>query len=141
MTFEQAPRFLKVDCILFKQTTRYRIIHPFVVEVTHIEKVPINTVENTIKYNAIPGTGKTWYEYQVKNVINEAAFEANKEIELGKEAPWTINDILGIGEEGEDTITQYVKYMLIIVEKVERAIADAIAQNQQLSPIPSSRYY
>jgi hypothetical protein len=47
---------------------------------------------------------RSWYEYQVKNVTNESAFEANKEFELGKEAPWTTEDILVMGEVGENTI-------------------------------------
>lgn len=132
MSYEHIPRFLDVDYILFKQTTKYRIPFPFVVEITSIEKVPTKAVEGTAKINAYTGQGDVWYDFDVRNTINDAAFEANKQMEIGTEARWTNNEILGLsgnndgGESSSaassDTITDYVKNMLIIIEKIERAI-------------------
>lgn len=144
MTFENVPRFVKVDYILFKQTSKYRIMFPFIVEITRIEKVPWHPVADSIKMTATPGTGDVWYDYEVRNTILDEVFQGNIELELGKEARWTSSDILGLNSHtessGTDTITDYVKSMLILIEKTERALDTAIraaANNGPMTPTPS----
>lgn len=69
MTYENVPDFLKVDYILHKQTTKYRIHFPFVVEITRVERLPLRP-QKTNGYGAekilgMTGKGQVWYDVQV----------------------------------------------------------------------------
>lgn len=146
MSFENVPRFLTVEYVLLRQTTKFKIALPFVVEITRVERVPLSPVQNTAKINAQPGSGdEVWYEYEVINTMNHTTFEENSDLEVGSEARWTSKDILypRVNEvKGVDTITDYVKNMLTIVERIEKAISDATntLSESPSSPIPSSLY-
>ncbi|KAI9261213.1 hypothetical protein EDC94DRAFT_659738 [Helicostylum pulchrum] len=125
MTFEEIPNFLRVKYILLKETARYKIIHPFIVEVTQVENVPFTLVPNSSKLKACPGTGNVWYDFEIRNTENDKSFEVNKALEVGKEANWTADEILKLTEgDGNmaDTITQYVTTLLLFIEKIEREI-------------------
>lgn len=125
MTFENVPKFLSVNYILLKETARFRIEYPLIIEITRVEKVPIKPVANTVKINAYPGDGEIWYDFEIRNTKNDSTFERNKGLEIGEEAPWTAKDILGLTDEDHgkaDNITKYVKNILSVIEKIEREI-------------------
>ncbi|KAI8064995.1 hypothetical protein BDF21DRAFT_427569 [Thamnidium elegans] len=125
MTFEEIPNFLRVKYILLKDTARYKIIYPFIVEVTQVENVPFTLVPNSSKLKASPGTGNVWYDFEIRNTENDKSFEVNKALEIGKEANWTADEILKLTEgdcNTADTITQYVTTLLLFIEKIEREI-------------------
>lgn len=146
MSFENIPRFLTVEYVLLRQTTKFKIALPFVVEITRVERVPLMPVHNTAKINAQPGSGdEVWYEYEVVNTMNNTTFEENLDLETGKEALWSSKDILNPtvdGGQSVDTITDYVKNMLTIIERIEKVISDAsnTLSQQPTSPIPSAIY-
>lgn len=66
ITYENVPDFLEVDYILLRQTTRYRIHFPFVVEITRIEKVPLIQQKFDSKIAGETGKGQVWYDLEVK---------------------------------------------------------------------------
>lgn len=146
MSFENIPRFLTVEYVLLRQTTKFKIALPFVVEITRVERVPLMPVQNTAKINAQPGSGdEVWYEYEVVNTMNNTTFEENLFLEVGKEAQWSSKDILNPTVDGGnsvDTITDYVKNMLTIIERIEKVISDASNTliRSPTSPIPSTVY-
>lgn len=119
MTFENVPNFLNVNTVLFKQTTRIRVVFPFVVEIVRVERVPLKPVPNSNKITAAVGNGEFWYDFQVFNILHDEDFKSNLDLEVGEVADWTVDSILSAGSS--DTITEYVKYMLTIVEKIEIA--------------------
>jgi hypothetical protein len=57
MSFEHVPNFLSVNYIILKETTRYKIVSPFIIEITRSELVPMVSEANTQKINAFPGQG------------------------------------------------------------------------------------
>lgn len=122
MSFENIPKFLRVNYIVFKQTTRYKIFSSFIIEITRSEMVPMKPVANTQKINAYPGTGEAWYDFEVYNSLHDEPFKTNIDLELGQEAPWTVNDILQSNNTGVDMIFQFVKCMLLLIENIEAAI-------------------
>lgn len=127
MTFENVPKFLTVKYILLKETAKFRIAYPFIIEITRVEKVPIKPVANTVKIIAHPGEGEEWYDFEIKNTKNDMTFEKNKNLEIGEEALWTAKDILGLadGDKGTaDMLTEYVKNILIFIEKIEREMQE-----------------
>lgn len=69
ITYENVPDFLEVDYILSRQTTKYRIFFPLVVEITRIEKLPL-IPQKYDKYGiekilGDTGNGQVWYELEV----------------------------------------------------------------------------
>lgn len=125
MTFEEIPNLLRVKYILLKETARYKIIYPFIIEVTQVENVPFTHVSNSNKLKASPRTGNVWYDFEIRNTENDKSFEVNKALEVGKEANWTADEILKLTEGDSsmaDTITQYVTTLLLFIEKIEREI-------------------
>jgi hypothetical protein len=70
ITYENVPDFLEVDYILLKQTTKYRIHFPFVVEITRVEKLPLikqkNMGYNIDKILGDTGKGEVWYDFEVR---------------------------------------------------------------------------
>ncbi|CEP10217.1 hypothetical protein [Parasitella parasitica] len=121
MSFENVPNFLKVDHVIFKQTTRYTYVLPFIIDIIRVEKVPLVPVANSRKINAFPGSGEAWYDFEIHNTINQAPFKSNMGLEIGSEASWTVQDILQ-SNNTEDTITNYVKNMITLIERIENAI-------------------
>jgi hypothetical protein len=121
MSFENVPNFLYVDYVVFKQTTRY-IIFPFIIEITQSELVPVVPVANSQKFNAQPGHGETWYDFEVYNTLHDAPFKANLNLDPGVEVAWTVDDILRPYNKGTDMIFDFVKCMLSLIEKIEVGI-------------------
>ncbi|KAI8059080.1 uncharacterized protein B0P05DRAFT_559014 [Gilbertella persicaria] len=121
MSFENVPNFLEVNHIIFKSTTRYRTVFPFIVEVSRIEKVPMKPVKGSQKINAQPGHGEAWYDFEIINTLHDAPFRANLNLDIGCEAPWTIEDILQT-KTNESAITAYARYILQLIEKIEKII-------------------
>jgi hypothetical protein len=70
ITYENVPDFLEVDSILLKQTTKYRIHFPFVIEITRVEKLPL--VQQRFNGYGIDkilgdtGKGQVWYDLEVQ---------------------------------------------------------------------------
>lgn len=78
MTYENVPGFLEVDYIYHKQTTKYRIHFPFIVEITRVEKIPLKP-QKTANYGAekilgMTGKGQVWYEMQVRWILWSAEY-------------------------------------------------------------------
>ncbi|KAI7884485.1 uncharacterized protein EV154DRAFT_427967 [Mucor mucedo] len=125
MTFENVPKFLSVEFLLLKVTARFRIDHPFIIEITRVEKVPIKPVAGTVKIDAYPGEGEFWYDFEIRNTETDVSFEKNKDLEIGDEAPWTAKDILDLADGDHakaDNITKHVQNILNVIEKIEREI-------------------
>lgn len=125
MTFEEVPRFLTVKYIFLKDTSKYKIVSPYIVEITRVEQVVIHNVPNSNKLRASPGTGNVWYDFEVRNTENDKVFEVNRDLEIGKEAEWTAEDILKLTDDRilADTIAEYVTNLLYIVEELEKEIS------------------
>jgi hypothetical protein len=70
ITYENVPDFLEVEHILLKQTTKYRIHFPFVIEITRIEKLPLIQQRfggyGINKILGDTGKGQVWYDLEVK---------------------------------------------------------------------------
>lgn len=69
ITFENVPDFLQMKSILLKQTTKYRIHFPFVVEITRVEKIPLTKQKisnyGIAKIQGDTGKGQVWYDLEV----------------------------------------------------------------------------
>jgi hypothetical protein len=122
MSFENIPGFLDVEYVIFKQTTRYTYIFPFVIDIIQIEKVPLRPVDGSCKINAFPGTGEAWYDFEIHNTLHDVPFKSNLGLEIGSEASWKVEDILQCHSKDNDTITNYVKNMIILIERMENAL-------------------
>ncbi|KAI8647907.1 hypothetical protein BD408DRAFT_3527 [Parasitella parasitica] len=122
MSFENVPNFLRVDYVIFKQTTRYTYIFPFVIDIIRVEKVPLVHVANSRKINAFPGSGDVWYDFEIHNTLHQTPFKSNLGLEIGSEASWTVQDILQSNDNAKDIITNYVKNMIILIERIENAL-------------------
>lgn len=122
MSFENVPGFLDVKYVIFKQTTRYTYILPFVIDIIRVEKVPLRPVADSRKINAFPGTGEAWYDFEIHNTLHDAPFKSNLGLEIGSEASWKVEDILQHHNSDNDTITNYVKNLIILIERIENAL-------------------
>lgn len=69
ITFENVPDFLQMKRILLKQTTKYRIHFPFVVEITRVENIPLSKQKisnyGIAKFQGDTGKGQVWYDLEV----------------------------------------------------------------------------
>ncbi|KAG0172139.1 hypothetical protein DFQ28_004291 [Apophysomyces sp. BC1034] len=122
MTYENIPKFLEVSYILHKQVMRYKIHYPFVVEITRVEKVPLQPqrIKGHVsdKIMGVTGKGQVWYNCELFYTLHDEPFKANKDVPIGKVAGWTVDDILN-GSPEETHIVKFIKAMLILVEKFE----------------------
>ncbi|ORY94101.1 hypothetical protein BCR43DRAFT_495868 [Syncephalastrum racemosum] len=122
ITFENVPDFLEVRYILYKQKTKYRIHFPFVIEVTRVERVPLQPRKghgrDPAKITGLTGTGSVWYDFKVYYTNHDEPFKSNLELGPGQLASWTVEDILG-PEENPTNLVDYIKCMLILTEKCE----------------------
>ncbi|KAI8138549.1 hypothetical protein BJV82DRAFT_630303 [Fennellomyces sp. T-0311] len=122
MTFENVRDFLKVDHILHKQKTRYRIHFPFIVEITRVERIPLKPQPTTgygvEKILGMTGKGQVWYDLQVYYTNHDEPFRSNLGVSAGKLASWTVDDILGPKDQPQ-TLVEYVKCLLLLIEKCE----------------------
>ncbi|KAI9250904.1 hypothetical protein BDA99DRAFT_522191 [Phascolomyces articulosus] len=122
MTFENVRDFLKVDHILHKQKTFYRIHFPFIVEITRVESVPIRNQPNSgygvDKVLGVTGEGHVWYDLQVFYTNHDEPFRTNLSLSAGELASWTVDDILG-PENDPQKLIEYIKCLLVLTEKCE----------------------
>ncbi|KAI7903918.1 uncharacterized protein BX663DRAFT_349153 [Cokeromyces recurvatus] len=123
MSFQNVPKFLTVEHVILKQTTRYRSVFPFIVEVTRVERLCMIPVPGTQKINAQPGKGEAWYDFEIINTLYNTHFKANLDLEIGDEAPWTVEDILQTGTS-MDIINSFVKCLLTHIEKIENGFKE-----------------
>ncbi|GAN07661.1 hypothetical protein MAM1_0170c07163 [Mucor ambiguus] len=122
MSFENVPNFLEVNYVIFKQTTRYTYHLPFTIDIIRVEKVPMVQAEGSKKINAFPGSGEAWYDFEIHNTFNDAPFKSNLNLDIGCEVPWKVQDILQSNDPANDTITNYVKNLIILIERIENAL-------------------
>ncbi|KAI8383987.1 hypothetical protein BD560DRAFT_322390 [Blakeslea trispora] len=124
ITYENVPDFLEVDYILSKQTTKYRIHFPFVVEITRVEKLPLSAQKfgsyGIDKILGDTGKGQVWYDMDVYYSTYDEIFKSNNSLPAGKLASWTVEDI--IGKDSSDALVEYIRCLLMIVEKYEDAL-------------------
>ncbi|KAI8987423.1 hypothetical protein BDF20DRAFT_832361 [Mycotypha africana] len=124
LAFENIPDFLEVDYVLVKQTTRYRIHFPFIVEITRVERIPLATqpydVSGTFKIIGDIGHGEVWYDVEVVYSTYDEIFQRNNSLPAGKMANWTVEDILGSDSNGSDALVEYIRCLLLLTEKCER---------------------
>ncbi|KAI8078021.1 uncharacterized protein B0P05DRAFT_471183 [Gilbertella persicaria] len=126
ITFENVPDFLEVEYILLKQTTKYRIHFPFVVEITRVEKLPLSPQKfgnyGIDKILGDTGKGQFWYDMEVFYSTYDEIFKSNHSLPTGKLASWTVQDVLGSGNDASDALVEYIRCLLMIVEKCETAV-------------------
>ncbi|KAI9487622.1 MAG: hypothetical protein EXX96DRAFT_553994 [Benjaminiella poitrasii] len=126
ITYENIPDFLEVDYILLKQTTKYRIHFPFVIEITRVEKLPlIQQKFNNYGIEKIlgdTGKGQVWYDLEIYYSTYDEIFKANNDLPVGKLASWTVEDILGDENDASSALVEYIRCLLILVEKCEAVI-------------------
>lgn len=147
MTYENVPGFLEVDYIYHKQTTKYRIHFPFIVEITRVEKIPLKP-QKTANYGAekilgMTGKGQVWYEMQVRWILwsaeytwflymlprkkkvyydlHKELFKSNLNLDVGKTAHWKVEQVLGAPDQfGQpEALVSYVRCLLLLVEKCQ----------------------
>ncbi|OBZ90180.1 hypothetical protein A0J61_01768 [Choanephora cucurbitarum] len=121
MTYEDVNNFLEVEYILLKSTTRYRTGPLFIVEITRYEKVRTKQVKGSSKKTSLPGQGEVWYDFEVINALCDAPFKDNLDLDPGCKVKWKTEDILQT-ESTESTITAFVKFLLQLIEGIERVI-------------------
>ncbi|KAF7729867.1 hypothetical protein EC973_003601 [Apophysomyces ossiformis] len=123
MTYENVPDFLEVSYILHKQVTRYKIHFPFVVEITRVERVPLQPQRTmghlSEKIMGMTGKGQVWYDCELFYTLHDEPFKANRELPIGKLADWTVDQILN-GTPEETHLVKFIKAMLILIEKFEK---------------------
>ncbi|KAI8376071.1 uncharacterized protein BYT42DRAFT_373527 [Radiomyces spectabilis] len=126
MTYENIPDFLEVTHILLKQTTKYRIHFPFVVEITRVERLPLQRQKSmgygVEKIMGVTGKGQVWYDLEVFYTLHNEPFKSNLELPVGKLVSWTVEDILG-GEDQTSALVEYVRCLLLLVEKSEALLS------------------
>ncbi|KAL9556029.1 hypothetical protein MBANPS3_002087 [Mucor bainieri] len=122
MSFENVPNFLEVDHVIFKQTTRYNYHVPFIIDIIRVEKVPMEPVKDSKKINAFPGSGEAWYDFEIHNMSTDPPFKSNLSLDIGCEAPWQVEDILQSHNPVNDTITNYVKNLILLIERIENTL-------------------
>lgn len=126
ITFENVPDFLEVNTILLKQTTKYRIHFPFVVEITRVEKIPLSRQKlsnyGIDKIQGETGKGQVWYDLEVSYSAHDEIFKANSDLPVGKLASWTVEDIIGKEDEASVALVEYIRCLLIFVEKCEGVV-------------------
>ncbi|KAI7893762.1 uncharacterized protein EV154DRAFT_500723 [Mucor mucedo] len=127
ITFENVPDFLNVRSILLKQTTKYRIHFPFVVEITRVEKLPLVKQKLSSfgidKIQGETGKGQVWYDLDVFYSAHDEIFKANNDLPVGKLASWSVQDIIGKEEDAAVAIVEYIRCLLTLVEMCEGAVA------------------
>ncbi|KAI9482926.1 MAG: hypothetical protein EXX96DRAFT_556162 [Benjaminiella poitrasii] len=123
MSFQNVPNFLTVEHIILKQTTQYRSVFPFIIEVTRVERLYMVPVTGTQKINAQPGRGEIWYDFEIVNTLHNDHFKANLDLEIGTEADWTVDDILQT-DTSMDAINSFVKCLLTHIEKIENGFRE-----------------
>ncbi|OBZ82371.1 hypothetical protein A0J61_09580 [Choanephora cucurbitarum] len=124
ITYENVPDFLEVEYILLKQTTKYRIHFPFVVEITRVEKLPLSAQKfgsyGIDKILGDTGKGQVWYDMEVYYSTYDEIFKSNNSLPAGKLASWTVEDI--VGRDSSDALVEYIRCLLMIVEKYEETL-------------------
>ncbi|KAI7899635.1 uncharacterized protein BX663DRAFT_459977 [Cokeromyces recurvatus] len=126
ITYENIPDFLEVDYILLKQTTKYRIHFPFVIEITRVEKLPL--VQQKFNNYGIEkilgdtGKGQVWYDLEVFYSTYDEIFKVNNDLPIGKFASWTVKDIIGDENDPSSALVEYIRCLLILIEKCESVI-------------------
>ncbi|KAI9020110.1 hypothetical protein CLU79DRAFT_836460 [Phycomyces nitens] len=123
ITYEDIPDFLKVQDVLHKHTTRYRLHYPFIIEITRIERlsrIPQPTMGITSQKILCAPTGReVWYDVEVLYSPHKAAFDMNRKLAVGKLASWTVETILGVDDV---QLIDYVRCMLSLTEKCQAAL-------------------
>ncbi|GAA5800274.1 hypothetical protein HPULCUR_005700 [Helicostylum pulchrum] len=126
ITFENVPDFLQMKSILLKQTTKYRIHFPFVIEITRVEKIPLSKQKlsnyGIAKIQGDTGKGQVWYDLEVYYSTHDGIFKSNHDLPVGKLASWTVEDVLGSDNDASVALVEYIRCLLLFVEKCEAAV-------------------
>ena len=124
ITFENVPDFLDVDYILLKQTTKYRIHFPFVVEITRVERLPLTQQKfngfSIEKFQGVPGQGQVWYDLEIFYTTFDEYFKLNHNLPVGKMASWKVEDVIGDNEQS--ALVEYIRCLLLLVEKCDGSL-------------------
>lgn len=119
ITFQNIPDFLDVKQILFKQTQRFRLHYPFIVEITRVELLPLQRQGTTSTILGHTGKGPVWFEFEVLFNEHSEHFKENLKLPIGTLASWTADDMLGPKDTGAKFV-EIVKCMLLFVEQSHR---------------------
>lgn len=126
ITYENVPDFLEVESILLKQTTKYRIHFPFVVEITRVEKLPLVQQKfNSFgieKFQGSTGKGQVWYDLDVYYSTLDEKFKYNADLPVGKLASWTVDDIFQAEGQSSDALVEYIRCLLLLVERCDASV-------------------
>ncbi|KAI8985990.1 hypothetical protein BDB01DRAFT_842815 [Pilobolus umbonatus] len=125
ITYENVQDFLEVSHIFLKQTTKYRIHFPFVVEITRIEKLPLipqASLGYSEKILGDTGKGEVWYDVEISYSLHEGIFKSNLDLPAGKLASWTVQDILGSEEDKSNALSEYVEALLLLIDRCDKAM-------------------
>ncbi|KAG1350740.1 hypothetical protein G6F62_003176 [Rhizopus arrhizus] len=128
LMFENIPQFLRVQYILKKESMQHKT-NNFIIEITRVEKLhireaPMNRYHDNRKQLMAEASDDCWFEIEVFDSQHQRHFDLNLELEHGKTASWTPNDILG--GEACPSLTHFVRCILLIIEKSEEKINLAI---------------
>ncbi|CAO3693139.1 unnamed protein product [Umbelopsis ramanniana] len=119
ITFQNIPDFLDVKQILFKQTQRFRLHYPFIVEITRVELLPLQRQGTTSTILGHTGKGPVWFEFEVLFNEHSEHFKENLKLPIGTLASWTADGMLGPKDTGAKFV-EIVKCMLLFVEQSHR---------------------
>ncbi|CAO3643924.1 unnamed protein product [Mucor hiemalis] len=126
ITYENVPDFLEVDSILLKQTTKYRIHFPFVVEITRVEKLPLVQQKfngfGIEKFQGSAGKGQVWYDLDIYYSTLDEKFKSNDDLPIGKLASWTVDDIFQTEGQTSDALVEYIRCLLLLVERCDASV-------------------
>ncbi|KAI9307978.1 hypothetical protein BJ944DRAFT_157056 [Cunninghamella echinulata] len=122
-SYENIPDFLQVTHVYFKQTSKFKLHFPFVAEITSVERIP-SVPQKAIGYiseklMATPGSGYTWYDFEIFYSTNNEFFKSNLDLSAGKLAPWTVDDILGY--QGTN-LHEYIKCLVHMTNNIHELI-------------------
>ncbi|KAG1501432.1 hypothetical protein G6F45_003261 [Rhizopus arrhizus] len=128
LMFEDVPQFLRVQYILKKESMQHKT-NNFIIEITRVEKLhireaPMNRYYDNRKQWMAEASDDCWFEIEVFDSQHQRHFDLNLELEHGKTASWTPNDILG--GEACPSLVHFVRCILLIIEKSEEKINLAI---------------
>ncbi|KAI8886986.1 hypothetical protein K501DRAFT_52311 [Backusella circina FSU 941] len=134
MTFEEVNDFLYVDYVLHKETSRYKAIFPFTLEITRVEKVPLREVKTTqftkakkLQCQINTGSGEVWYDIELVHSAHTLRFKSNIDLETGKTASWDVQDILGETDSSE--LRNYLNAIKSLINLTEEALSSSININ------------
>ncbi|KAI9289185.1 hypothetical protein BC943DRAFT_316166 [Umbelopsis sp. AD052] len=119
ITFQNIPDFLDVKQILFKQTQRFRLHYPFIVEITRVELLPLQRQGPASTILGHTGKGPVWFEFEVLFNEHFEHFKENLKLPIGTLASWTADDMLGPEDTGAKFV-EIIKCMLLFVEQSHR---------------------